>query len=69
MSVQKMCEEHAEEWRRWLDYKLPPAPRLIQAGTPSPARMREDRKARFEQWRDTIRTQQDLVRQACTAHQ
>lgn len=65
MNARKLCPEHAEEWGRWLDYRPPAAIRLVQIGSANPDRMREQRRISYERWRDTIRTQQELVRQAC----
>ena len=61
-----LCPACAAESLRWLDYRLPPAPiQLIDIGGGS--RNAADRRtARARQWRDTITTQQRLIREFCT---
>lgn len=62
-----MCQECSREYMAWLDYRLPPPPiRLMSIEGGNPAREIQWRQQRrFEEWRDTIRFQQDLIRRLC----
>jgi hypothetical protein len=65
--TQKLCGKHGAESNAWLGYRLTPSPQLVQVGTLTVARMREQREMRFREWRDTIRSQQTLIEQCCAA--
>lgn len=63
-----LCPPCRVEHDRWLDYRLAPAPiRLITIGTNRVQDVVALRGLRFEQWRETVRTQQDLIRAGCAA--
>lgn len=64
---EEMCGKHSAEWTAWLSYRTKPSPQIVQIGNSSVARMREAAEARFRQWRDTIRSQQGLIKQCCAA--
>jgi hypothetical protein len=51
----------------WLSYKITPPVVLVQIGKPTVARIREAQKARFEERRDTIAFQQDLIERTCAS--
>jgi len=60
----RMCGAHFKEWEAWLDYKQVEPIRLIEIGArPEDAKMRQ--KIRYERWRETILSQQQLIRQSC----
>lgn len=65
--MSQMCGKHGAESTAWLSYRTKPGPQIVQIGTPSVARMREAAEARFRQWRDTIRSQQELIEKCCAA--
>lgn len=61
-----LCPTHAAEHESWLDYRPPPVrPTLVAIGGGSVRDALEARRGRFQAWRETIRTQQRLVREAC----
>ncbi len=61
-----LCEPCTKEWMGWLDYKLPPAPiALIQPGGNSLKAVEARRSLRIADWRNTIITQQTLIKNAC----
>ncbi len=65
-----LCGKHGEEWSAWLDYRLPPGPVMLvgQAGADLTARgVMERQELRSERWRDTIRSSQLLITEACAA--
>lgn len=49
----------------WLDYRITPLITLVQIGKPTVRRIQEAQEARFREWRDTIRFQQDLIERIC----
>lgn len=50
----------------WLDYKLPPEPIvLINPGSYRVQDVLEHRRYRTQQWRDTITSQQKLIKDSC----
>ena len=59
-----MCPKHTAESLRWLDYRPPVVPTLVSIGGDLRAAL-EARRGRFTSWRETIRTQQRLIREAC----
>lgn len=61
-----LCDECRPKWLAWLDYRLPPAPiQLITIGGNSPREMQARQEARARQWRDTIRSQQQIIADNC----
>lgn len=64
-----LCGKHAAETSAWSGYRLTPSPQIVQIGTLTVARIREQREMRFRQWRDTIRSQQTLIEKCCAAGQ
>jgi hypothetical protein len=51
---------------RWLDYRLPPSPPLLVViGSGGVRDVEERRKARFDDWRRTIRQQQAHIAELC----
>lgn len=62
-----MCPACSKAYLAWLDYRLPPPPiRLMSIEGGNPVREIQYRQQRrFEEWRDTIRFQQDLIRSGC----
>lgn len=65
----RMCEPCGLAWQAWMDYRLPPRRGFtFGAGVAydtSIAGIRDNRKARFEEWRDTVRHQTALVETLC----
>lgn len=55
---------------RWLDYRLPPRLSIAYgsgaAYDSSPAGIRDARRARLAEWRDTVRFHRDLIDRSCT---
>lgn len=50
----------------WLDYKLPPAPIvLINPGVNSVRDVLQHKASRTQDWKDTITTQQRIIREIC----
>jgi hypothetical protein len=60
-----LCPECGKLWMAWLDYRITPPITLVQIGKPTARRIREAQEARFREWRDTIRFQQDLIERIC----
>lgn len=61
-----MCEPCAAAWMRWLDYTLPAAPiRLDGTGIRTARDIGEYQQRRYQDWRDTIRFEQDLIKAGC----
>lgn len=61
-----LCAACSLAWNKWLDYRLPPPPiQLLVIGN-RPQDIAERTEARYRQWRDTVRFQQDLIVQICT---
>ena len=62
----EICEACGAAWTAWLDYTLPPGPIRIDASYVRTARdIKEHQEARFREWRDTIRFEQDLIEKLC----
>lgn len=64
-----LCPPCTEARAAWLDYRLPPA-RGFSFGSGaaydvSPAGAADRQRARFEQWRETIRFNRDLIARTC----
>lgn len=61
-----LCPKHAAERTAWLDYPLRLSSiQIAQIGEPNERRLRDNQKGRFQDWRDTVRFQRDLVTKAC----
>ena len=59
-----LCARHFAEWEAWLDYKQVEPIRLIEIGVSArDVAMRQ--RIRYERWRDTITSQQQLIRDSC----
>jgi hypothetical protein len=65
----RLCIPCAHAWGRWLDYRLPPVLSITYgsgaAYDATPRGIRDREKARFREWRDTIRWHQDHIRELC----
>lgn len=63
----RLCDTCRAEFDRWYDYRLDrPAPFTSQSNYDRiPEGVADNRRAGYEQWRDTVRYQQDLIRQHC----
>lgn len=62
-----LCEDHAAQWNAWSDYRLV-VPFRINSATSyddSLRGLRDRRKRLVDDWRDTIRFQQNLIRRIC----
>ena len=60
-----MCPPCAAFWLRWLDYRLPPPPiRLCTPGA-SVREVKSMQEARYREWRETVRFEQDLTVRLC----
>lgn len=66
---QPPCDACRAEIARWYDYRLPrPVQFANHGGYDETGRgIADNGSARYEQWRDTVRYQQDLIRQQCAA--
>lgn len=64
-----MCDDCHAEWSKWLDYRLPTSFKIASGASrdDTPAGIKDARRARYEEWRKTIQTQQDLIRNHCLA--
>ena len=69
MAVGKMCAECRAKHDAWLDYRLPPRVNIASGSSrdDTVAGVADARKARFQEWRDTINRQQELIRAQCIA--
>jgi len=67
--LKRLCIPCAHSWSRWLDYRLPPVLSITYgsgaARDATPAGIRDREESRFREWRDTIRWQQDHIRELC----
>ncbi|WP_394622416.1 hypothetical protein JNUCC0626_49660 (plasmid) [Lentzea sp. JNUCC 0626] len=62
---QPLCPDCGKQWMAWLDYRITPPITFVQIGKPTARRIQEAQEARFREWRDTIRFQQDLIERIC----
>jgi hypothetical protein len=64
-----LCPPCSAARTAWLDYRLPPVLGIAHgSGAPydvSVAGIRDRRRARFEEWRSTIRFHMDLIARQC----
>ena len=64
----EMCGPCSAEWMAWLDYSPPPPPiRLDGTGIRTVRDVQAAQERRYQDWRDTVRFQQDLIRRQCAA--
>jgi len=62
------CEPCWGLWHRWLDYTPPPPPiRLDGTGIRTARDVAAAQQRRYEDWRDTVRWQQDHIAACCWA--
>jgi hypothetical protein len=57
-----LCSSCGKKWVAWLSYKLTPPIVFVAIGRDDPAGAQ---RRRFEQWRDTIQSQQALIELIC----
>ncbi len=56
----------SREWLAWLDYRLPPPPiRIDGTGIRRVTDIRDYHERRYREWRDTVLSQQALIRRLC----
>lgn len=61
----QMCAKHRAESAAWLNYKIGSlAPQIVSVGN-SYAAVEARRRARYEEWRNTINTQRALILDSC----
>jgi len=62
-----MCDSCFEEWLSWLDYRLVHPVRFCSNASRDDTAegLRDRKRANLEEWRRTIRTQRQLIREAC----
>lgn len=60
-----LCAACSPAWLAWLDYRLPPPPIQLMVIGDRLQDVKDRQEARYRQWRDTIRSQQALIEQAC----
>ncbi|MET8278236.1 hypothetical protein [Micromonospora sp. NPDC005174] len=69
VDLRPLCEPCSAQHARWLDYRLPRTFGIAyDSGTPydvSTAGVRDRRRSRFEEWRATIKFNQDLIARTC----
>lgn len=58
----KLCADCTQEWLSWLDYRIH---QPLLGPTNTEFLLRESRRLRWEDWRRTIVTQQNLITTAC----
>lgn len=67
--MKPLCVPCSAAHSAWLDYRLPRVPGFAHgSGAPydvSATGLRDQRHARFEEWRSTIRFNQDLIASTC----
>lgn len=63
-----LCPPCQTESDKWLNYRITTTPTLVQIGTPTVRRLREQQTQRYRRWRDTIRSQQQLIADNCHTH-
>jgi len=61
------CEPCSAAWLAWLDYRLPPAPIVLCSPNRSAREIAASQQRRYQEWRDTIRFEQDLITRLCAA--
>ncbi|WP_433460722.1 hypothetical protein [Micromonospora sp. CA-248212] len=68
-----LCQPCSAQHARWLDYRLPRTLGIAcGSGTPydmSAAGVRDRQRSRFEEWRVTIKFNQDLIARTCREQQ
>lgn len=62
-----LCAACRPKWLAWLDYRLTPPIRIHAIGEDNTRAQRDRRNARFEEWRNTILFQQQLIADACAS--
>ena len=69
MAVGRMCAACQAQHDAWLDYRLPPPVKIASGSSrdDTVAGVADARKARLQEWRDTINRQQALIRAQCIA--
>lgn len=67
-SPSQLCGPCRMEWEAWLDYRITVPITIVQIGSPSAQRIVDERKARFIEWRNTIRSQQELIVKFCSSN-
>lgn len=70
-AASELCRPCSLARAAWLDYRLPRVPGIAYgsgaAYDTSTAGVRDRQRARFEQWRETIRFNQQLIAEQCRA--
>lgn len=65
-----LCDEHAAQWSAWSDYRMV-LPFRINSGSSSDDSIRgvrQRKRRQVDDWRETIRFQQTLIRTICAKH-
>jgi hypothetical protein len=62
-----ICPPCHEAWRSWFNYRIVPGLRINSGATRDDtlAGIKDRQRARFEEWRDTIRSNQELIEKIC----
>lgn len=62
-----ICQSCHEKWRSWFGYRIVPGLRINTYATRDGtlAGLKDRQRARFEEWRDTIRCNQELIEKIC----
>lgn len=62
-----LCAPCKKKSDGWLDYRVSPSLKIASGASrdDTPAGVADARRARYDTWRNTIRTQQELIRRLC----
>lgn len=62
-----MCPDCWEQWQSWLDYRIVEPIQFAPVGN-RVMDVRQRQESRARRWRETIRSQQSLIKDACERH-
>lgn len=70
VSTLTVCDDCHAEQLAWLDYRVKPRNKFANhaAYDDTPAGMRDNRRGRYAEWRDTVNFQHALIRKLCLAN-
>ena len=61
------CPPCSASWQAWLEWRLLPAPIVLCSPNRTVREIAASQEARYQEWRSTVRTQQDLIHRICAA--
>jgi hypothetical protein len=65
--MSSLCPPCAAASMRWLDYSPPPVPVVLCSPGRTAREIRLSQERRYQDWRDTVRWQQEHIARLCAA--